>query len=168
MYIYILNRKAVFGCFVVDPNVCSQKESGSVEKQVDSEANVQTSKLEQLKIDSASSEQIVENVIRDSMGASDQQSGSIRIEKYGIEVHFHPSEIWGVDDIQAVSEVPAELADLLTEDQAIICVGFKASPSNVKFKYPVKVTMPHSAIFTSPDSASIGTYHRKSSKNIYS
>ena len=100
------------------------------------------------------------------MGASDQQSGSIRIKKYGIEVQFHPSEIWGVDDIQAVPEVPAELVDLLTEDQAIICVGLKASPSNAKFRYPVKVTMPHSAIFTSPDTASYGTYHRKSSKII--
>ena len=123
-----------FGCFFVDPVVGSEKESGGLEKQVDSEANVDTSKLEQLNIDSASSEQVVQDVIRDSMGASDQQSGSIRIEKYGIEVQFHPSEIWGVEDIQAVSEVPAELVDLLTEDQAIICVGLKASPYDANFK----------------------------------
>ena len=71
------------------------------------------------------------------------------------------------DDIQVVPEVPAELADLLTEDQAIICVDLKASSSVAKFEYPVKVTMPHSAIFTTPDTASIGTYHRKSSKNLY-
>ena len=133
---------------------------------MDSEAGVETSKLKQLNIDSASSEQVVEDY--DSMGASHQQPGLIRIEKYGIEVQFHPSEIWGVEDIQAVPEVPAELADLLTEDQSIICVGLKASTSDAKYKYPVKVTMPHSGIFTSPDSASIGTYHRKSSKNIYS
>eukprot|EP00057_Strongylocentrotus_purpuratus_P015926 XP_011670400.1 PREDICTED: ankyrin repeat domain-containing protein 50-like [Strongylocentrotus purpuratus] len=151
-----------------DPAVGSKQESGGVEKQVDSEANVHTSKLEQLNLDSASSEQVVEDVIHDSMGASDQQAGLIRIEKYGIEVQFHPSEIWGVEDIQAVPEVPAELADLLTEDQAIICVGLKASPSDAKFKYPVKVTMPHSAIFTSPDTASIGTYHRKTSSDSFS
>ena len=135
---------------------------------MDNEENVDTSKLEQLNLDSASSEQVVEDVIHDSTGASNEQAGLIRIEKYGIEVQFHPSEIWGVEDIQAVPEVPAELADLLTEDQAIICVGLKASPSDANFKYPVKVTMPHSAIFTSPDSASIGIYHRKSSKNLYS
>ena len=147
-----------FGCFFVDPAVGSEKESGSVEKQVDSEANVETSKPKQLNIDSASSEQVVEDVIHESMGASDQQLGLVRIEKYGIEVQFHPSEIWGVDDIQAdiqaVPDVPAELTDLLTEDQAIICIGLKASPSDANFKYPVKVTMPHSAIFTSPDAAS--------------
>ena len=148
--------------FFVDPAV------GSVEKQVKNEANVQTSELEQVSIDSASSEQVVDDIIRDFIGASHQQPGLIRIEKYGIEVQFHPSEIWGVDDIQAVPEVPAELADLLREDQAIICVGLKASPSNAKFTYPVKVTMPHSAIFTSPETASIGIYHRKSSKNLYS
>ena len=134
---------------------------------MDNEANVQTSKPEQQNIDSVSSEQVVDDIIRESMEASDQQSGLIRIEKYGIEVQFHPSEIWGVDDIQAVPDVPAELADLLTEDQALICVGLKASPSDAKFKYPVKLTMPHSALFTSFDSASIGTYHRQSSKNIY-
>ncbi|XP_030849014.1 ankyrin repeat domain-containing protein 50-like [Strongylocentrotus purpuratus] len=109
-----------------------------VEKQVDNEANVQTSKLKQLNLDSSSSGQVVEDVIRDSMEASDQQPGSIRIEKYGIEVQFHPSEIWGVDDIQAVPEVPAELADLLTEDQAIICkqqetLFHKSLEVNVRF-----------------------------------
>eukprot|EP00057_Strongylocentrotus_purpuratus_P022483 XP_011676957.1 PREDICTED: uncharacterized protein LOC105444420 [Strongylocentrotus purpuratus] len=161
-------RKSVFGCFVVDPAGGSQQESGSVEKQVDSEANVHTSKSEQLNIDSASSEQVVEDVIHDSTGASDEQAGLLCIEKYGIEIQFHPSEIWGVEDIQAVPEVPAELVDLLTEDQAIICVGLKASPSDAKYKYPVKVTMPHSAIFTSPDTASIGTYHRKSSSDSFS
>ena len=135
---------------------------------MESEANVHTSKTEQLNIDSASSEQVVEDVIHDSTGASDEQAGLIRFEKYGIEVQFHPSEIWGVEDIQAVPEVPAELADLLPDDQAIICVGLKASPSDAKYKYPVKVTMPHSAISTCPDTASIGTYHRKSSKNLHS
>eukprot|EP00057_Strongylocentrotus_purpuratus_P025563 XP_011680037.1 PREDICTED: ankyrin repeat domain-containing protein 50-like [Strongylocentrotus purpuratus] len=149
-----------------DPAVGSKQESGGLKKQVDNEANVHTSKLEQLNIDSASSKQFVE--VYDSMGESNQQSGLIRIEKYGIEVQFHPSEIWRVDDIQVVPEVPAELADLLTEDQAIICVGLKASSSVAKFEYPVKVTMPHSAIFTSPDTASIGTYHRKSSSDSFS
>ncbi|XP_030849481.1 ankyrin repeat domain-containing protein 50-like [Strongylocentrotus purpuratus] len=72
-----------------DPVVGSEKESGSVEKQVDSEGNVETSKSEQLNIDSASSKQFVE--VYDSMGESNQQSGLIRIEKYGIEVQFHPS-----------------------------------------------------------------------------
>eukprot|EP00057_Strongylocentrotus_purpuratus_P006858 XP_011661332.1 PREDICTED: ankyrin repeat domain-containing protein 50-like [Strongylocentrotus purpuratus] len=74
-----------------DPAVGSQQESGSVEKQVDSEANVHTSKTEQLNIDSASSKQVVEDVIHDSTGASDEQAGLLRIEKYGIEVQFHPS-----------------------------------------------------------------------------
>ena len=96
---------------------------------------------------------------------SEDGSGLIRLENYQVEVHIPGNIPYSIDDVtvQAIDLPPPEL--VLKDDEAIISVGLDISTSNASFDTPVKVTMPHSAVFTEPGAAQIILYHRPNSKS---
>ena len=59
--------------------------------------------------------------------------------------------------------VPSDL--LLEKKEVIIAVGLKCVPSGLQSDTPVKITLPHSAIFTNPKKASITLYTRNHGKS---
>ena len=90
----------------------------------------------------------------------------IRLQEHHIEVAIPPVSRSVSQDItvEAITEVPLEMA--LPEDEAIISVGLRFSPSGLRFNTPVKVTLPHCAIFSRAAKAHINLYTRDISKKI--
>lgn len=96
---------------------------------------------------------------------SEDGSGLIRLENYQVEVHIPGNIPYSINDVtvRAIDSPPPEL--VLKDDEAIISVGLDISTSNASWDTPVKVTMPHCAVFTEPGAAQIIMYHRPNSKS---
>ena len=83
----------------------------------------------------------------------DHHGGEISVSAYGFTLSVppgaldegHPCTIF----IQVLTTTPQSL--ILRDGEMMISLPFKCSPSNLSFKRPVKISMPHCAVFHNLD-----------------
>ena len=92
------------------------------------------------------------------------QLQTFEIEEYGINMTIPPWKSDSMDEIsvQPLTRTPHDLK--IEEDEVIIAVGLKFSPSGLKFNSPVKITLPHCAVLNEPEKSTVRLYTRASGK----
>ena len=83
----------------------------------------------------------------------DHHGGQISVSAYGFNLSIPPGAIEEghpcTISIQVLTSTPEDL--VLRDGEMLISLPFKCSPSNLSFKKPVKISMPHCAVFHNPD-----------------
>ena len=93
----------------------------------------------------------------------DHHGGEISVAAYGFTLSVppealdegHPCSI----SVQVLTTPPKDL--ILRDGEMMISLPFKCSPSNLSFKKPIKISMPHCAVVYKPEEVKLVHYWRE-------
>ena len=78
-------------------------------------------------------------------GKFNHTGGKLHVERYGCTMHIPDGALeTGVErkiSLQVLTELPDDL--VLQEDEVMVSYGFHCSPSGLRFKNPVTITLQH-------------------------